>query len=732
DNIPIARALDAATRAPASGPTERKLVYLQPGSRGSQEEPRPGAPRTSTAAVFKGALAARMSGENINADIEAIELHNEAVRRANALRLGGFDGITDRAALLVAARSRWGAYVSTRSGADAARAMALLRDPVGVLGADPFPRAIGVEPVHDDRWRSPLGPWGSSEREELGAGLHYLFHGALSAITPPASRDALVATHDPEALHRVALLLLEWARYLEARDVPVGSTKQSLYGLRAFIEEALLGASRQLWVAAAAQLGTPTAAAYVARMIEVLPDLFRVDLAPAAMAKALLEDDAGVLRGEVREVYLRIDQVLTGTAPLGTTDLLVVLTDVLVRLGEALATTPVPGPTTDPALQAGAALDAALRGIGPIDAHALAALDVVCLPEFVAGLPGRRRIEFHRCSSENRTPVARWFSAIREEIPVADAETAPTGLRTHLVPVARKLAGNELGNFSAFLLPEWRANDWLWGRLDAAVTLGDLLVRPEPLARWLATQGTTVDDWHDALRARVRGADEPWDNAVVDAIWDEEDIRAELATLLAAGAEVADVELPAIRDTFVARRQWDILCAERIGEPWSEPDAGAFDATNEWVGDYAVGDQTLASSNDRSGLRSRLADIVVAVTRTAVWNLKLGTAEDKAPRFVTGLLWGIGPRAGKIAGKRLTAPEQPPGKGRGRTALLALLVLLVWVGVPVALAALLGWDVAGPVLLGIVLLPLVVLAGFALWVRGVARRVDRHLSREDG
>jgi len=38
-----------------------------------------------------------------------------------------------------------------------------------------------------------------------------------------------------------------------------------------------------------------------------------------------------------------------------------------------------------------------------------------------------------------------------------------------------KLAGDELGHFGAFLKRSWRANDWMWGRLDASTFLFDLL-----------------------------------------------------------------------------------------------------------------------------------------------------------------------------------------------------------------------------------------------------------------
>ena len=40
---------------------------------------------------------------------------------------------------------------------------------------------------------------------------------------------------------------------------------------------------------------------------------------------------------------------------------------------------------------------------------------------------------------------------------------------------ADKLTGNELGNFGAFMESAWRANDWMWGRLDASEMIVDLL-----------------------------------------------------------------------------------------------------------------------------------------------------------------------------------------------------------------------------------------------------------------
>ena len=43
------------------------------------------------------------------------------------------------------------------------------------------------------------------------------------------------------------------------------------------------------------------------------------------------------------------------------------------------------------------------------------------------------------------------------------------------VPAGAKLAGAKFANFSGFLSTQWRANDWWWGRTDAAARITDFL-----------------------------------------------------------------------------------------------------------------------------------------------------------------------------------------------------------------------------------------------------------------
>ena len=76
-------------------------------------------------------------------------------------------------------------------------------------------------------------------------------------------------------------------------------------------------------------------------------------------------------------------------------------------------------------------------------------------------------------------------------------------------PAVDKLTGPELARLGAFLKPSWRANDWLWGRLDGAARLTQMLLDPQ------------------RLRALGRSADEVLHELGVTESMDEEDERRE-------------------------------------------------------------------------------------------------------------------------------------------------------------------------------------------------------------
>ncbi|MGE0509608.1 MAG: patatin-like protein [Acidimicrobiia bacterium] len=58
---------------------------------------------------------------------------------------------------------------------------------------------------------------------------------------------------------------------------------------------------------------------------------------------------------------------------------------------------------------------------------------------------------------------------------------------------ADKLAGPELARLGAFLKPSWRANDWMWGRMDGAYRLVVLLADPQRIRQLHSTEERARD-----------------------------------------------------------------------------------------------------------------------------------------------------------------------------------------------------------------------------------------------
>ena len=315
-----------------------------------------------------------------------------------------------------------------------------------------------------------------------------------------------------------------------------------------------------------------------------------------------------------RATLTRLDEIGSDAELSGNVDLRQRLFTFLATIAEDLREAAGPGAeavegaSPDPS----ALLDRALRGQA-ITVDVLAALEVVCFPEFVAGHPGERRIDFVRMAAGNRTPLAPCFTALMAAAnqrgltwaaPPSSGDRVPPPVS---IPVTLKLAGNELKNFAAFLKSEWRANDWMWGRIDAVPTLVDLLITVEGMTAHLATAGTD-EEAVQRVRELVVGASDPaWRNYLEDEVWVSYGplVSAEVATLRAgeAGASLA-----AIRDAVVARRQWEIL-AEELALPTSAPGPGddpappaplAPDATASRVAAYTCGLETVTDPRETS------------------------------------------------------------------------------------------------------------------------------------
>jgi hypothetical protein len=135
------------------------------------------------------------------------------------------------------------------------------------------------------------------------------------------------------------------------------------------------------------------------------------------------------------------------------------------------------------------------------------------------------------------------------------------------VPAGQKLAGASLGNFSAFISERWRANDWMWGRLDAAKSIVDVTTTKGRLASHhaevldhierIVTRPFALGDgappgWSAELDAAAAGLWRRHRDAVADELRDERD-RSEAERLCTT------------KRLLVLRRQWEVLAEELPG-----------------------------------------------------------------------------------------------------------------------------------------------------------------------
>lgn len=162
---------------------------------------------------------------------------------------------------------------------------------------------------------------------------------------------------------------------------------------------------------------------------------------------------------------------------------------------------------------------------------------------------------------------------------VVDLMQISAETRSGLVPQrlpAEKLTGLQLDHFGAFYKRSWRANDWLWGRYDAAGWLVYLLLHPGRLRAVgeLLTDGTGPAGYLDRLLAKLRdiavgaGVLDMDQQAYLDELWtrDLAAVRAELGYLTGGadgtGGNPDPVSLPVTSCAVARGLQYAILLEE--------------------------------------------------------------------------------------------------------------------------------------------------------------------------
>lgn len=121
-----------------------------------------------------------------------------------------------------------------------------------------------------------------------------------------------------------------------------------------------------------------------------------------------------------------------------------------------------------------------------------------------------------------------------------------------------KLLGLQLAHFAAFYKQSWRANDWIYGRLDGAERLIKILLNPERLQRVYDDVKKAAKDIEDIAFSSVPSGRL---KALLQEKWNEkyrEEIRQELAFLGNPGSALPDT-LPICAEAVTLRLHYEIL-----------------------------------------------------------------------------------------------------------------------------------------------------------------------------
>jgi len=219
-----------------------------------------------------------------------------------------------------------------------------------------------------------------------------------------------------------------------------------------------------------------------------------------------------------------------------------------------------------------------------------------------------------------------------------------------------KLAGVQLAHFGAFYKRSWRANDWMWGRLDAAQRLSSVLLdparlrqlgytAPEALERveLIAFDGLDDDDRTTLEQAQPAR----WDRAAAArqlAYLDDPDLRPPASLPMCAQAVARRLQLAILREELRpvadAVRADEAaggtsptakLFAERVREAGERPSARTI---VQLFHDCRIGRERIVA--DGSPLMARTVSQTAAVTSAAIGGRHSGLG-DKALKVRRGL-----------------------------------------------------------------------------------------------
>ncbi|WP_081631560.1 DUF3376 domain-containing protein [Nocardia sp. 348MFTsu5.1] len=488
DNIPIDRAIRAIQRAPASQPTERRLIYLDPEPPSvRQADLAPTATRAdrrsaaSWIPVIRKSMALKQRSERAGDELTLIRTHNDSVLELRS-RLEAFaallSSVPEANPLVGSAR-----YLQCRIGVDAGRFARVLSDP-------------GSELCRPPRVSADYGVLDSGDLLEVKSKVAEVYEG--KATGPYLERDVY-------AMLDAARVLLAWVHALEAlaaasSGVPAADVlgpclkkrKSALYRCIAVANEARLRTVDEVLAIAPESYATGIEHRWVSHRN---PAGYCLDakLESSWSAQDALTVPSGLLEkvcsGASADFFVALDawyetHSATEEPRIPQVELRTAMWDLLegtresIQRDTAAATTAILGNSSVsseakqawtesvfPHLYAGGPLDVGIVEIGKIFA--------------VTGIPSTASIIAYDEITSNETPMidvpelyeaacathlGKWLRTLPEKSVMEGIIADKAGLMN----ADTKLAGNALSRFGGFFKWTWRENDWQWGRLDAA------------------------------------------------------------------------------------------------------------------------------------------------------------------------------------------------------------------------------------------------------------------------
>lgn len=595
DNIPVEAAIRAVGDTPADRPTRRWLLYLNPDPAVSRDQrgPARALPVTTTA------VQARMSQESLLDDIESLVEHNSSVERTALRRRSLF-------APLHAAAEGDRESVLARQATAVEQDNAVVRaeldaQAVHRLLTEPSAHGDGqlLEPVGGD----PLAGWSPTARALLEQRLSEEFARNAGPHVFDDVRGFLSAVQE--------CLWWSWDVEGSADRDELGACKAALYRLRT-LGEVIESCADAYWTGGARlePIVEPDELGAWVQRIQLRRDRLQRSL-PTPVGPLLGEVLAAVddeerfqraLGGFSAELASMVESSGADAVPgAGGVDAIALARTELHRVADRLARLAPQRRVAARPDQIGYRL---LERTGRRNV-VLRRLVVLTAPLDVGRAPGSR-IDLLRVVSDDQSPLP--FDALRgpdDRLRIED-----------------KVRGSDLGNFGAFLSAKWRANDWMWGRLDAASALVELLADgprwvqrhagPAELGEELqaVVSRPTTAELGELDEQRVR----QW-RAFLAELWSRHagEVRAELDALFAAPED--EHPLTATRGMLTERLQWTIAADEipfvAQVSPGADPSAGGAGATEpspdpdrltEQVRSYDIGAQRFDDLGERRAL----------------------------------------------------------------------------------------------------------------------------------